>query len=178
MSIVFLLLPVSLAELFPVVIVSATVPFLSPFLFKAVQFIVALFEKCTEFPGDDERVNTAVELAVPILLEAIEVQHHFRDLEIATHICHDACRLFEYASGQLLLDSAVFRQARQLRYQPHDREVLAVGGQTPDGWVVAQIAFLLPVVHAVEVAGIEPLQELVTIAVLVRQRHLLPQGET
>lgn len=148
MSIVFLLLPVSLAELFPVVIVSATVPFLRPLLLQAVQFIVAFLEECTEFPGDDERVNTAVELAVPILLEAVEVQHHFRDLEIATHICHDASRLFEYASGQLHLDSAVFRQAGQLWNHPHGGEVLAVCCQASDGGVVAQIAFLLSIVHA------------------------------
>lgn len=72
-SIVLLLLPVSLAELFPVVVVSATVPFLRPLLIQAVQFFVALLEECTEFPSDDERVNTAVELAVAILLEAVEV---------------------------------------------------------------------------------------------------------
>lgn len=63
----------SFAELFPVVVVSATVPFLRPLLIQAVQFIVALLEKCVEFANDNQRVHDTVELAVAILLEAVEV---------------------------------------------------------------------------------------------------------
>lgn len=104
-----LLLPVSLAELFPVVVVFATVPFLRPFLLQAVQFIVALLEEGVEFSGDDQRVNIAVELAVSSALEAIEIQHYLCDFEIATFIRKDVCRLFKYASSQFLLRSAVLR---------------------------------------------------------------------
>ena len=63
----------SFTELFPVVIMFATVPFLRPLLLQAVQFIVALLEEGVEFSGDNQRVHDTIELAVAILLEAVEV---------------------------------------------------------------------------------------------------------
>lgn len=99
----------SLAELFPVVVVLATVPFYRPFLLQTVQFVVAFLEESVEFSGDDQRVNIAVELAVSSALEAIEIQHYLCDFEIATFIRKDVCCLFKYASSQFLLRSAVLR---------------------------------------------------------------------
>ena len=72
-SIVLLLLSMSFAELFPVVIMFATVPFLRPLLLQAVQFFVALLEEGVEFSGYNQRVHDTIELAVAILLEAVEV---------------------------------------------------------------------------------------------------------
>ena len=63
----------SFAELFPVVVVLATVSFLRPLLIQAVQFIVSLLEECVEFANNNQRIHDTVELAVAILLEAVEV---------------------------------------------------------------------------------------------------------